>query len=121
LLGTNVALQVDVQVELEALNAPEPIDDLNDSWVRWHGSFLGAAEDWDEFLKSAEFAAWGDTMRDGADPCDDFERELIDTDADNLFAGTAWMPSYLTKAVRAVIGCDAFPDDLDNLAAIYGK
>lgn len=131
LLDTNVALRVDVQRALEDLDAPEPIEDLNESWVGWHGRFLDAAEglaaraatarDWQEYLDSAEFTEWGLAMSDGAQLCDEFEGHLNSTESEDLFADTAWMPSELTDVVQAVIGCDSFPDDLDDLAAIYGK
>lgn len=131
LLEANVALRVDVQDALESLDAPAQIEDLNDSWVRWHAGFLEASEaqsaraatvaSWDEFLNSSEFDAWGASMRDGAVLCADIEARLNSTEAEDMFAGTAWMPSELTEVVHAVIGCENFPDDLDDLASIYGR
>ncbi|MCP3999032.1 MAG: hypothetical protein GY722_28810 [bacterium] len=131
LLNANVDLRLEIQDALEALDAPEQIEDLNASWVAWHARFLAAAEaqsvlavsvgSWDEFLDSAELAAWWETVRDGAALCADIEGRLNSTEAAELFSGTAWMPSELTDVVHAVIGCESFPDDLDDLAAIYGR
>ena len=131
LLNANVALRLDVQDPLEALDAPSQIEDLNDSWVGWHASLLAVEEaqsagaatagSWDEFLDSAEFAEWGVSLRGGAALCADFERRLNSTEAAELFSGTAWMPSELTEVVHAVIGCESFPDDLNDLAQIYGR
>ena len=131
LLNANVALRPDVQDALEALDAPSQIDDLNESWAGWHAGFLAAEQaqsaraakvgSWDEFLDSAEFAEWGVSIRDGAALCAGFERRLNSTEAAELFSGTAWMPSELTEVVHAVIGCESFPDDLNDLAQIYGR
>ncbi len=131
LLSANVILRLEIQDALEALDAPEQIESLNDSWVAWHAEFLAAAEaqsvfaatagSWDEFLDSGEFGAWSDSMRDGAALCADVEGRLNSAEAAELFSGTAWMPSELTDIVHAVIGCESFPDNLDDLAAIYGR
>jgi hypothetical protein len=49
----------------------------------------------------------------------EFVARLNSTEAQDLFADTAWMPSELTEVVHAVIGCENFPDDVDDLAAIF--
>lgn len=132
LLGANVALRIDIQDALEALEAPDQIQELNDSWVGWHARFLAAAEaqsaraesatSWEEFLSSSEFVEWGAAMQQGAVLCSDFEAKLNSSEAEDLFAETAWMPSELTEVVHAAIGCESFPNDFDDLAAaVYGR
>jgi hypothetical protein len=129
MLDANVALRADVDNALHELEPPEQIADLHDGWTAWHSQLFAAetaqaaraatAGSLDEFLQSSEFEAWATALQDGSVLCDEVERRLNDTEASELFADTAWMPSDLTDVVHAVVGCESFPEDLDNLAAIF--
>lgn len=131
LVDANLALRLDVEDALGELDAPDQISGLHDQWIAWHSRLLEAdraqaeraasAGNLDEFLSSAELTEWGATLREGSVLCADFEERLNSTEALDLFADTAWMPSDLTEVVQAAIGCDNFPDDLDDLAAIYRR
>jgi hypothetical protein len=130
LLDADLALRLDVEDALGELETPDQIAETHEQWIAWHSRLLAAdrgqveraasVDSLDEFLGSAEFAEWGNTLKEGSVLCAEFESSLNSTEAQELFADTAWMPSDLTKVVHAVIGCESFPDDLDDLSAIYG-
>jgi hypothetical protein len=129
MLDANVALRADVDKALRDLEAPEEIADLHDGWTAWHWQLFAAetaqaaraatAVSLDEFLQSSELKAWATALQEGSVLCDEVERRLNDTEAAELFADTAWMPSDLTDVVHAVVGCESFPEDIDNIAAIF--
>lgn len=129
LLDTNLELRTDVEDALGEVEAPEQIADLHDRWLAWHSGLLAAeraqvaraatASSLDEFVQSAEFDGWAESLREGSALCAEYEGTLNSTEAQELFAGTPWMPSDLTEVVHAVIGCESFPDDFDDLATIF--
>ncbi len=131
LLDANLALRIDIEEALGDLEAPDQISEIHAQWIAWHSRLLAADRgqatraasvgSLDEFLVSAEFAEWGNALKDGSVLCAEFEGRLNSTEAQDLFADTAWMPSDLTKVVHAAIGCASFPDDLDDLAVIYRR
>ena len=131
LLDANVALRADVDEALDEIEAPEQIADLHDGWTAWHSKLFAAetaqaaraatAGSLDEFLQSAEFEAWAETLEEGSSLCDEVEGRLNDSDSQELFAGTAWMPSDLADVVHAVIGCESFPEDLDNVSSVFDR
>ena len=128
LLDSTLELRTDVEEALGDVEAPDQIADLHARWIDWHSGLLAAeraqaaraatASSLDEFVQSAEFGGWADALREGSAMCSEFEGTLNSTEAQNLFADTAWMPSDLTNAVHAVIGCESFPDDIDDLATL---
>ena len=67
----------------------------------------------DEFLDSAEYQTFEETLIGGTDVCNELQSELDATAARGVFAETPWMPSELKEVADAVIGCDTIPDDLD--------
>ncbi len=128
-LDTAVTMRLDVEEALAEVEAPEQIADLHDRWTAWHSRLLAAerahaaravaASSLDEFVQSAEFEAYLDTLKEGSVLCAEVEGTLNSTDAQELFAGTAWMPSDLTAVVHAVIGCENFPDDIDDMVNVF--
>ena len=62
-----------------------------------------------------------ETLEEGSSLCDEVEGRLNDSDSQELFAGTAWMPSDLADVVHAVIGCESFPEDLDNVSSVFDR
>ena len=73
----------------------------------------------DEFVQSAEFGEFADALREGSVLCAEFEGTLNSTEARNLFADTAWMPSDLTDIAHAVIGYESFLGDVGDLATVF--
>jgi hypothetical protein len=131
LLDATVELRLEIDEALHDVEAPEQLEESHQQWAAWHSRLLAAdqaaasraakASNWDEYLGSDEVARWVETLREGAVLCLDYETRLNSTEASELFAGTAWMPSQLTDVVHAFLGCDAFPDDVDDLSSIYGR
>jgi hypothetical protein len=68
---------------------------------------------WNEFLQSAEYRTFEETLLGGAEVCNEFQAELNATAARGVFADTPWIPGDLKQVADAVIGCDAIPEDLD--------
>ena len=131
LLDATAELRVEIDESLHDVEAPEQLAESHQAWAAWHSRLLAAdqalvsraaaAASWDDYLGSAEVATWVEVLREGSVLCADYEASLNSTDAAELFAGTAWMPSELTDVVHAVLGCDAFPEDFDDLATIYSR
>ncbi len=128
-LDTSVALRLDVEEAFDEVEAPEQIADVHDRWTAWHSRLLAAeraqaaraatASSLDEFVQSADFEGYLDTMKEGKVLCAEVEGTLNTTDAQELFAGSAWMPSDLTAVVHAVIGCENFPDNIDDMVNVF--
>ena len=131
LLDGTVGLRIEIEEALGDLEAPDEIAHAHLQWISWHSRLLAADQalasrattvaSWDEYLGSDEVARWVEVLREGSLLCAEYEARLNSTEAAELFAGTAWMPNQLTDVVHAVIGCDAFPEDVDDLAAIYRR
>jgi hypothetical protein len=131
LLDATAELRIEIDEALRDVEAPGQLAQSHEQWASWHSRLLeadralasraAAAANWDEYLGSAEVANWVEVLRQGSVICADYEARLNSTDAAELFAGAAWMPSDLTDVVHAAIGCDAFPEDIDDLSSIYGR
>lgn len=131
LLDATAELRLEIDEALRAVEAPEQLAESHEQWAAWHARLMEAdqaladraatAAGWEEYLGSVAMADWVEVVREGSELCADYEARLNSTDAAELFAGTAWMPSDLTDVVHAAIGCDAFPEDIDDLASIYGR
>lgn len=123
LFDHDVAIRLGVEEAFMDLDPPGEIADIHDPLVEWLVSLTDAEEELvnriaeidslDEFLDSAEYRAFEETLIGGADVCNELQSELDATAARGVFAETPWMPSDLKEVVDAVIGCETIPDDLD--------
>lgn len=129
LMDATVSLRLEIDEALREIDAPEQIGELHDRWATWHARLVSdekalaaraaASSSLDEYVQGAEIKGYLDTLKEGKVLCAEVEGRLNSTDAQELFADTAWMPSDLTEVVHAAIGCDAFPDDIDEIAATF--
>jgi len=125
-----LALRIDVENAFAELEAPQRIAGMHSGFAAWHSRLLTAEREQtaraatagsiEEFLESAEVTAWTIVLGEGSVLCDEVEGRLNATEASDFFAGTPWMPSDLTAAVHAAIGCQNFPNDLNDVAKLYG-
>jgi hypothetical protein len=130
LMDANVALRIDVDDALDAIDAPEHIADMHADWVVWHSRLLDAeraqtaraatAASVEEFLESEELRAWVAVLEQGSMLCAEVEARLNATEAREVFADTPWMPGDLTEVVHAAIGCQNFPEDFSDVPALFG-
>ena len=118
-----------IDEDLGAVEAPEQIAEVHNRWATWHTQLVAAeqalvahaatANSLAEYVQGVEMQGYLETLKEGKALCAEVEGTLNSTDAQELFADTAWMPSQLTEVVHAVIGCDAFPDDIDEIARLF--
>lgn len=129
LVDAAVALRRNIDEALSEVEAPEQIAELHGRWTAWHARLLAAekalaaraatASTLNEYVQGAEMQGYLDTLKEGKVLCAEVEGTLNSTDAQELFADTAWLPTDLTEVVHAVIGCDSFPEDIDEIASLF--
>lgn len=120
-----VALRVESVAATEALEPPEQIADLHDLFVGWEARLLlveealaaraGAVTGWEEFFVSSELEAYRAALVEGKQVCIEFQTRLDATAERGVFADIDWLPGELTEAVEAVLGCDLFPENPENV------
>jgi hypothetical protein len=128
LADTEVAIRVEIQESIRALDAPDDMAQFNELLADWTaamseaGKALAARADdsdgWDELLESAEYRTFATTLTGGITVCNDFQAKLDATAAPGVFADTPWIPGDLRDVADAVIGCETIPEDLD---AVFGR
>jgi hypothetical protein len=115
LLEREVAIRIDLQEDLVALDAPEQIVGLHDTLVDWHAAAIeaekaliaraGAASSLTEVEQSAEAAAYDRVMEEGLVACQALQTELDATAERCVFAENPWLPGEMKEIVNAVLGC----------------
>ncbi len=125
LVETSAALRAVIQTALDSVALRPQLAEMHAEWSGWHARLLAAEQaearrtaavaGRGEFVANAEFQEWLDTLRDGAELCAQVEARL---NANRVFADTPWVPSELSHAVRAFVGCDNSPEDFDSLRAL---
>lgn len=129
LLGLAGEIRTDVQEAVEAIEPPEQIADLHDEIFGWHARFIaiesdlaeraGTAEDtdadWTALSESPEMTAYRTAIAEGEQICADFQSKLDATARRGAFPDVPWLPSEMTEVVEAVLGCEWFPDDPENV------
>jgi hypothetical protein len=123
LFDRDVATRIGVEETFQELDPPREMADRHALLVEWltrladaDAAALARIEtvgSWEEFLRSAEYRTFEETLLGGAEVCNRFQAGLDATAARGVFADTPWIPSDLKEVVDAVIGCEAIPDDLD--------
>lgn len=128
LADREVAIRIEIEESIRALDAPEEMDEFNKLLADWTaemseaGAALAARAEvsggWDELLESSEYRAFSAALTGGIGVCNDFQAKLDATKARGIFADTPWMPGELKDVADAVIGCETIPEDLD---AVFGR
>ena len=128
LADREVAVRVQIEESIRALDAPDEMAELNELLADWTaamrdaGTALAARADvsdgWNELLESAEYRAFATMLTGGITVCNDFQAKLDATAARGVFADTPWIPGDLNDVADAVIGCERIPEDLD---AVFGR
>ena len=73
------------------------------------------AADWDELSNSPEMAAYRAAVAGDKQACAEIQVMIDRTETGEAFADTPWIPRELQEVVVAVMGCDSFPDDPEQL------
>ena len=120
-----VALRVESIEATEALEPPQQIADLHDLFAGWEARLLaveealaaraGSVAGWEEFFVSSELEAYRAALVEGKELCIEFQTRLDATADRGVFADIDWLPGELKEAVEALLGCDLFPENPENV------
>jgi len=122
-------IRIPLQEAVDGIDPPAQIADLHDLMWDWHSDFIsveealgarmGEAEDsdegWTALSESPEMAAYRSAIAEGKQICDGFQARLDATAAGGVFADTPWIPSEMKEVVEAVLGCQWFPEDPEDV------
>jgi hypothetical protein len=122
-------IRVPLQTAADALEPPAQVADLHDLMWNWHARFIpieaalaaraGAAADtaadWEALSDSPEMAAYRAAIAEGKQVCTDFQAQLDATAERGVFADVPWIPAELSEVVEAVLGCEWFPDNAEDV------
>jgi hypothetical protein len=111
-------IEIQLMEATDAIEPPEQVADLhrllfNFDLTNLEGALAtraGVATDWEELSETPEMAAYRVQLAKDKQACTDFRTELNDTDESGVFADVPWMPSGLSEAVEALLGCEGFPE-----------
>ena len=123
------AIRIEVKDATDDIEPPDQVADLHELIFDWHTRFIdieralatraGTAEDtaadWAELSSSSEMAAYRTAIIEGKEVCDEFQAQLDATAERGEFADVPWLPTQLKEVVVAVLGCDWFPANPEDL------
>jgi hypothetical protein len=123
------AIRTEVKDATDDIEPPEQVADMHELIFDWHTRFIdieqalaarvGTAEDtatdWAELSSSSEMAAYRTAIVEGKEVCDEFQAQLDATAERGDFADVPWLPTQLKEVVVAVLGCDWFPENPNDL------
>ena len=118
-----------LQRAADAIEPPEHVNELHDLMWEWHARFItieealaeraGAAPDtaagWTALSDSPEMADYRRAIAEGKQVCTDFQTRLDATASRGVFADVPWVPAELSEAVEAVLGCQWFPENPEDV------
>jgi len=122
-------IRIEIQAAADDIDPPEQVAALHDLIFDWHGRFMATeralaslaatTEDtddgWTSLSASAEMSAYRDSVSEGKQICDDFQSRLDATADRGAFADVPWVPTDLAEVVEAVLGCEWFPEDPEDI------
>jgi hypothetical protein len=123
------AIRTEVKDATDDIEPPEQVADMHELIFDWHTRFIdieqalaarvGTAEDtatdWAELSSSSEMAVYRTAIVEGKEVCDEFQAQLDATAERGDFADVPWLPTQLKEVVVAVLGCDWFPENPNDL------
>jgi hypothetical protein len=125
LLERMTAIRIEEVEASEALDPPEQIADLHYLTFDWQATMIPVEEalaaradtvaDWEEFSQSTEVAAYRAALADGSTVCGEFQAKLDATAERGVFADVPWILAEMKEVVEAVLGCDTFPENPEEL------
>jgi len=122
-------IRIEIQEAADDIEPPEQVADLHDLIFDWHTNFMAAEEalalraatsedtdaDWTALSASPEMSAYREAIADGKEICDDFQAKLDATADRGAFVDVPWVPSDLVEVVEAVLGCEWFPENPEDI------
>jgi hypothetical protein len=125
LLERMTAIRIEELEASEALDPPEQVADLHYLIFDWQATTVPVEEalaarastvaDWEEFSQSTEVTAYRAALAEGKTVCGEFQAKLDATAERGAFADTPWIPGEMKEVVEAILGCDTFPEDPEDL------
>lgn len=119
------AIRIEIKQATDDMEPPAQIADVHHLIFDWHTKFISAeqalaaragtaqdtAEDWEALSQSPEMAAYRAAIAEGKQVCHDFQARLDATAERGAFAEMSWIPGEMKEVVEAVLGCDWFPEN----------
>ncbi len=118
-----IEIAVEVKEAADAIEPPEQVADLHhrlfdDKFTFFEEALAaraGTATNWEELSESPEMEAFRAAMAEDKQACIDFQAELDATADRGVFADTPWIPGEMKEIVDAVLGCEFFPENPEDL------
>ncbi|MGI9648544.1 MAG: hypothetical protein ACR2OI_08500 [Acidimicrobiia bacterium] len=118
-------IRIPLQEAVDDIAPPDEVADLHDFLWDWHASFIAVEQElvartmatentdegWRALSDSPEMLAYRAALVEGKQVCVDFQSRLDATAQRGVFVDAPWLPSELTEMVEAGLGCEAFPED----------
>ena len=112
----------EVEQGMAAIEPPDQVAELHDFYFDFDDeSFTsaqnalavraGAATNWEELSASPEMAAYRDALAYDKQLCADLQAKFDATAGRETFADTPWIPGEMKEVVEAVIGCEGYPEN----------
>jgi hypothetical protein len=122
-------IRIPLQEAADAIEPPTQVADLHHLMWDWHARFISVeealavragaaadtAEDWTALSDSAEMAAYREAITEGKQVCVEFQSQLDATAERGDFADVPWLPGELKEVVNAVLGCEWFPENPEDV------
>lgn len=123
------AIRIEVKEAADRIEPPKRVEALHDLIFDWHTGFIdieaalaeraGTAadtvEDWTDLSNSPEMAAYRDAIAEGKHVCQDFQAQLDAAALAGTFADIPWLPGQMKDVGRALVGCEWFPEDPEDV------
>ena len=118
-----IEIAVEVKEAADAIEPPEQVADLHhrlfdDKFTFFEEALAaraGTAANWEELSESPEMEAFRAAMAEDKQACIDFQAELDATADREVFADMPWIPGAMKEIVDAVLGCEFFPENPEEL------
>ena len=121
-----VELSEEVLGRARAIDPPELIEELHDTWFEVDDTAFTDAQaalaerartavDWYDLSDSPEMAAYRSALRADKEACVEFQATLDATEERGVFAETPWLPSEFQEIVDVLLGCAGYPEDIDDV------
>jgi len=113
-------IQDEIMAIVDDIEPPEQVAELHALFFRVLpvgelAARAGTAATWEELSESPEMAAYRDALVADRQVCADFQAKLDATEARGVFEDTPWIPGEFKEIVDSAIGCDALPENPQDM------
>jgi hypothetical protein len=122
-------IRIPLQEAVDQIEPPDQLAELHDLMWGWHAEFIDIEqalaaragetphtdEGWTALSNSPEMAAYRAGIAEGKQICIDFQERLDASESAGAFADTPWIPQEMSEVVDAVLGCQWFPENPEDV------